>query len=99
VLIGPDDLVTRMISSFTELQRLPEIKVPRCLQLKEEVKFTSVQVFVDASKITYGAVVYLSFEYKNDRVSTSFVTSKTKVAPLQSISIPPLELLETVLKE
>ena len=96
MLIGPDDLVTRMISSFTELQRLPEIKVPRCLQLKEEVKFTSVQVFVDASKITYGAVVYLSFEYKNDRVSTSFVTSKTKVAPLQSTSIR-LELMGAVL--
>ena len=34
----PNDLVTRMISWFAELQRLPEIKVPRCLQHKEEVR-------------------------------------------------------------
>ena len=54
----PEDLVSRMISWFTELQRLPEIKVPRCLQLKEEVKSTSVHVFVDASEMAYGGLLY-----------------------------------------
>ena len=54
-----------MTSWFTELQRLPEIKVPRCLQLKEEAKSISVHVFMDASEMAYGAVVYLiRFEYK-----------------------------------
>ena len=29
----PEDISTKMISRFAELKRLPEIKVPRCLQL------------------------------------------------------------------
>jgi len=53
----PEDLATKMISWFMELSRLPEIIVPRCLQLKEEVKSVSVHVFVDASEMAYGAVV------------------------------------------
>ena len=85
-----------MISWFLELPRFPEIKEPRCLQLKEEVKSVSVHVFVDASEMAYGAVVYLRFEHKNDKVSTSFVTSRTKVAPLQSTNIPRLELMGAV---
>jgi len=86
-----------MISWFVELPRLPEIKVPRCVQLKEEVKSVSVHVFVDASEMACGAVVFLRFEYKNDKVLTSFVTSRTKVAPFQSTSILRLELMGAVL--
>ena len=71
--------------------------MPRCLQLKEEVKSVSVHEFVDASEMAYGAVVYLRFEYKNNKVLTSIVTSRTKVTPLQSISIPRLELMGAVL--
>jgi len=78
---------------------LPKIKVPRCLQQKEEVTSISVHVFVDASEVAYGAVVYLRVEYKNRRVSVSFVTSKTTIAPLQSISIPCLELMGAVLSK
>jgi len=92
----PEDLAAKMTSWFVELPRLPEIMVPRCLQLKEEVNSVSVHVFVDASEMAYGAVVYLRFEYKNDKISTSFVTSRTKVAPLQSTSIPRLELMGAV---
>ena len=55
------------------------------------MKLISVRVFVDASEMPYGAVIYLTVGYKIERVSLSFATSKTKVAPLQSTSIPRLE--------
>lgn len=89
-----EELSTKMILWFEELQELPHIKIPRCLQLKLEVDSISIHVFVDASEMAYGAVVYLRTEYKDGKVSTSFVISK---ALLQSTSIPRLELMGAVL--
>ena len=75
---------------------LIKIKVPRSLQLSRNVVSVSLHVFVDASQDAYGAVVYMKSEYSDGKVSVSFVTSKTKVAPLQSTSIPRLELMGAV---
>ncbi|KAL1130802.1 hypothetical protein AAG570_012043 [Ranatra chinensis] len=52
--------------------------------------------FSDASKIAYGAVVYLTC--RTDNTSTvSLLASKTRVAPLKVQTIPRLELLGAVL--
>jgi len=56
--------LSRKIIWFEELISLPEIKVPRCLQLKEQVKSVYLHVFVDASQDAYGAVVYVKVELK-----------------------------------
>ena len=57
----------------------------------------TLQVFVDASQDAYGAVVYMRSQGVKGNVLLSFVASKTRVAPLQSISIPRLELMAAVL--
>ena len=59
----------------------------------------SLHVFADASKEAYGAVVYQKAEYQDGTSpqSVSLVASKSKVAPLQSVSIPRLELMGAVL--
>ena len=54
-------------------------------------------MFVDASQDAYGAVVYEKVEHQNGNPLICLVASKTKVAPLQSISIPRLELMGAVL--
>ena len=83
------------MSWFAELPMLSKIRVPRCLQSREATSAT-LHVFVDASQSTYGAVVYMKSEHKKGN-ALSFVASKTKVAPLQSLSIPRLELMVAVL--
>jgi len=93
----PKELSRKIISWFEELISLPEIKVLRCPQLKEQVKSVYLHVFVDASQDTYGAVVYVKVEYENGVSSVQLVASKTKVAPLHSMSIPHLELMGAVL--
>ena len=92
----PDELSSKVTSWFSELTMLTKIKVPRSLQLSRNVVSVSLHVFVDASQDAYGAVVYMKSEYSDGKVSVSFVTSKTKVAPLQSTSIPRLELMGAV---
>ena len=57
------------------------------------VKSISLHTFVDASQCAYGGVVYVRCEYDTKTVSVILAAAKTKVAPLQSVSIPRLELM------
>ena len=59
-------------------------------------KIMSLHEFNDASEHAYGAVVYQKSEYQDGSSSVCLVASKSKVAPLQSISIR-LELMGAVL--
>ena len=53
--------------------------------------------FADASGKAYACVVYLRVTMNNGEVFTSFVVSKTKVAPIKQITIPRLELMACVI--
>ena len=48
---------------------------------------------MDASQNAYGGVVYVRTEYEDQTVSVFIVTPKIKIIPLQSVSIPQLELM------
>ena len=88
-----DNLVNEVNLWFSELDQLQELRIPRCLQQNNDVTKINVHTFVDASQGAYGAVVYVRMEYKNQTVSVRFVAAKTKVAPLQSVGIPRMELM------
>ncbi|XP_055947035.1 uncharacterized protein LOC129980679 [Argiope bruennichi] len=53
---------------------------------------SEIHVFVDASKSSYGACVFVRTVVEND-VKVSLLRSKTRVAPLKSLTIPRLELM------
>ncbi|XP_055622810.1 uncharacterized protein LOC129766314 [Toxorhynchites rutilus septentrionalis] len=53
--------------------------------------------FADASKDAYGACLYIRSEDANGNVKVNLLTSKSKVTPLKSISIPRLELCAAIL--
>ena len=93
----PQELSAKVTKWFTELSMLSDIRVPRCLQVKRETKSVKLHTFVDASQEAYGAAVYIRVENCDGSPSLHLVASKTKVAPLQSISIPRLELMSAVL--
>jgi len=93
----PDDISTKVKSWFEELIMLSRIMVPRCIQPRRDVTSITLHVFVDASQSAYGAVTYLRSECENGDISVRFVASKTRVAPLQSLSIPRLELMGAIL--
>ena len=92
-----DELAKKIRKWFEELDDLPNISIPRCLQLCQEVVSFTIHTFVDASQDAYGAVVYARCAYSDGTVSRRIIASKAKVAPLATVSIPRLELMAAVL--
>ena len=77
-----------------DLIEVNEVVVPRCVYTSptEEVLGCSLHGFGDASQKSYCAVIY--FVYRtNVGVYVHILTSKARVAPLKSTSIPRLELM------
>ncbi|GFQ76371.1 integrase catalytic domain-containing protein [Trichonephila clavata] len=50
-----------------------------------------------ASKSAYGTILYLRFVTCNNKIETSFICSKSRVAPLKSLTLPRLELTAAIL--
>ena len=53
--------------------------------------------FSDASELAYGTVFYLRFANTDGDVHCSFLMSKTRLAPLKTLSVPRLELTAATL--
>ena len=76
-----------------QLPLLAAKRLPRCYY-QVDSPHTSVQLhgFSDASEKAYSAVVYLRSTYLDQPPIVALVASKTKVAPIKTLSVPRLEL-------
>ena len=85
-------------SMVTDLQADQQIRVPRYLlyDVHHQVDAYALIGFCDASKKAYAAVVYLRVKTQ-EGFHVKFLTSKTRVNPLQPQTIPRLELLSALL--
>ena len=74
------------------------VRIPRCYTLPHANLVGSYHLygFCDASTTAYAAVVYLALRNGSEH-SAKLVACKTRVAPLQSQTIPTLELLGALL--
>ena len=82
----------------SELLRLQELRLPRCVIAKEDkVARYELHGFCDASESAYAAAVYMCTRTVNDKAVVNLISAKTKVAPLKRISVPRLELCGAVL--
>ncbi|GFT32199.1 integrase catalytic domain-containing protein [Trichonephila clavipes] len=78
----------------SEAEGLTEIKIPRFYlgNIDQEISKCEKHCFSDASKSAYGRILYLRFVTCNNEVETSFICSKSRVAPLKSLTLSRLEL-------
>lgn len=88
----PSQLADEWHKYCAELPRLSEVKVPRPLFYSCSQTQREFHGFADASERAYGAVIYLRSRIGRDRWTTTLVAAKSKVAPLQQVSLPRLEL-------
>lgn len=86
----PSDILNEVKLHFSEFHLLNNINIPRLIFSTEKV--VTFHGFCDASSSAYAAVIYSRKTSADGEVSTNIVISKTKVAPIATISIPRLEL-------
>lgn len=82
---------------ISDLQQVVKYEIPRCYSHQfSSASDRQLHVFVDASEQAFAAVCY--FRVKSaEGTEVTFVSSKTRVTPLKSISIPRAELQAAVL--
>ncbi|GBM66014.1 hypothetical protein AVEN_39181-1 [Araneus ventricosus] len=73
------------------LNDLTNVRIQRYI-LTDSIKLLELHGLSDASKDAFGAVVYLRCVTILNHVKVSLLCSKSKVAPLKSVTIPRLEL-------
>ena len=80
------------------LKNVEKVNIPRCYFVNGNSLNSKVQLhlFMDASENTYAVVAYFLIESPGG-IEISFVSSKTKVAPLRPVSIPRMGLLAAIL--
>lgn len=79
-----------------DLTNLETIKIPRWVGYHYGIK-AQIHGFCDASESAYAAVIYTRFLNSNGTINVNMLISKSKVAPIQTISLPRLELCAALL--
>ena len=97
-----DDPLTGKISKkwLKFLENLPDvslIKLPRCISISSS-SLIELHEFGDATAKAYAVVIYIRIINGNS-VETWLLSSKTRVAPVKTRSIPQLELCASLLTD
>lgn len=92
----PDNIQEKWIALKESFKVIEKLSIPRCI-LPGAPTSTVLVGFSDASSYAYSACVYTVCFYNGQEPFSTLVTSKTKVAPINSLTIPRLELNAAVL--
>ncbi|GFU96986.1 integrase catalytic domain-containing protein [Trichonephila clavipes] len=85
-----DELLPKIIS------KVNNFKIPRCILLPATIQI-EIHGFFDASERAYAAVVYIKCFNESGQSQTRLLCSKSRVAPLKTLTIPRLELSAALL--
>ncbi|GFV31898.1 uncharacterized protein TNCV_2564011 [Trichonephila clavipes] len=87
----PVPVAAEWASFVQSLPVLEKLKIPRFV-LSENLESTILYGFIDASEKGFGAVTYVSVIKNNSDRHSQLLCSKSRVAPLKTLTIPRLEL-------
>ena len=94
----PDDIGERWDRWLAQLPLLMQLNVARCFKPQGLLEEFTVELhhFCDASEMAYGAASYVKVYDANGTTRVSLVMGKARVAPIQPLTIPRLELSSAV---
>ncbi|GFX05048.1 uncharacterized protein TNCV_3439121 [Trichonephila clavipes] len=81
---------------LVSLENINNIEIPRRI-LVAFLEVIEIHGFADASERCYGAAVYCKSKHLKSETLVRLITSKSRVAPIKSLTIPRLELCVAVL--
>ncbi|XP_062541974.1 uncharacterized protein LOC134209973 [Armigeres subalbatus] len=87
----PEDLLRSWIHFQEQLTTVNQIQKQRLVVPGKSLRI-ELHGFSDASMRAYGAVIYTRSIYQDGSISVQLVASKSRVAPLKSLTVPRLEL-------
>lgn len=79
------------------LHVLKSLKIPRYIFLSKKIEQIELHGFADASMQAYASCAYFRVIYNDSTVSCRLISSKSRVAPLKTVSLPRLELCAMLL--
>ncbi|XP_072400464.1 uncharacterized protein [Diabrotica undecimpunctata] len=88
----PETLAKEWKRFINDLTLLESLKVPRNLFNSRQISKIEIHGFADASSKAQAAVLYFHTIYADDTISCTLIASKSRLAPLKTVSIPRLEL-------
>ena len=101
--LGWDDAVSRSLSEEWDswantLTDVKNLRIPRCIKPSTHIDAVlELHHFSDASEKAYGCCTYLRCINKDGHIHTALIMSKSRIAPLKTLTIPRLELQAAVL--
>lgn len=92
----PQEITTTWLRFSRQLPEIENIAIPRHV-LSHEVVRIELHGFCDSSESAYGACIYIKSVNSHNEAKIQLLCSKSRVAPLKSVSLPRLELCGAVL--
>lgn len=92
-----EELTDQWMTFVRSLSDLSKQRIPRCFISSKDLCKVELHGFADASMKAYGACLYIRGFYKNNVVSCHLICSKSRIAPLRTVSLPRLELCACLL--
>lgn len=94
-IVLPIELQNKWINYRDELASLPKITIPRHAFAKQYAK-VQLHAFSDSSERAYGAAIYIRTTTEDGENTVHLLCSKSRVAPVNKISLPRMELCGAV---
>ena len=92
------DLAKEWDKWVLSMENISDLKIPRCFKPTDfDDAYLELHHYSDASEKAYGCCTYLRAVNRWGAIHTDLIVSKTKIAPLKTVSIPRLELQGAVL--
>lgn len=90
------DILHSWIHLRSSLTQIQDLRIPRHVMIPQ-FEYAELHGFADASGIAYGACLYVRCVTADGTVSVRLLCSKSRIAPLQELTIPRKELCAALL--